>query len=116
MASHQGVPYFQDRGIALKNAKFDTGDVKRVCEKKLSISFRSSGEFNGWFSLDGKKTARITIPKGKKPIPEKTYKSMAKQLCLSTDQFDDLLECPLKRPGYEEILRSAIGPQQSGNS
>ncbi|GJQ57484.1 MAG: hypothetical protein D8M57_18145 [Candidatus Scalindua sp. AMX11] len=90
----------------MKNASFHTSDVKKCCENKLEIEFRKSKEFNGWFKLEGKKTARITIPKGKKPIPPKTYKSMAKQLKLSVNQFDDLLECPLTREGYNEILNN----------
>ena len=41
-----------------------------------------------WFWLNGKKKKRITIPKGRKPIPRKTYKSMAVQLGLNAKQFD----------------------------
>lgn len=33
-------------------------------------------------------------------------KNMAKQLKLTVEQFDRLLNCPLKRDEYEEILRS----------
>jgi len=69
-------------------------DVKKCCEKKLGIEFRAGNEFNGWLILNGKKTARITIPKGRKPIPPKTYKSMALQLKLTVDELDRLLDCP----------------------
>jgi hypothetical protein len=89
----------------LKNATFDTHDVKKCCENKLGIEFRDRKEFNGWYYLDNKKHARITVPKGRKLIPPKTYKSMATQLKLRISEFDDLLECPLKREGYEKILR-----------
>ena len=89
----------------MKNAQFDTGNVKYTCENKLQVRFRKGKEFNGWFWLDGKKAKRVTIPKGRKPIPPKTYKSMARQLGLNTSQFDDLLECPLDKEGYEQILR-----------
>ena len=90
----------------MKNASFNTSDVKKCCENKLDIEFRQGKEFNGWFKLAGKKAARITIPKGRKPIPPKTYKSMAKQLKLTTSQFDDLLECPLDREDYNKILNN----------
>ena len=85
----------------MKNAKFHTLDVKRCCENKLDITFRNGKEFNGWVLLQNIKYARITVPKGRKPLQQKTYKSMANQLKLSTDQFDDLLECNLDRKGYE---------------
>lgn len=88
----------------MKNAKFNTKDVKDVCEKKLHIEFRDGGEFNGWFWLDGKKAKRITVPKGRKPIPPKTYQSMARQLGLQVGQFDSLLECPLKLKEYKQII------------
>jgi len=85
----------------MKNFKYHTNVVKRRCENKLRIKFRKGKEFNGWFILNNLKIARVTIPKGKKPIPPKTYKSMAQQLKLSIEQFDNLLECPL---GYEEYV------------
>jgi hypothetical protein len=92
----------------MKRSAFDAHDIKKCCEKKLDISFRSGKEFNGWFSLDGIRTARITIPMGRKNIPPKTYKSMATQLKLNIQQFDDLLECPLDKDGYEKIIRNTI--------
>lgn len=90
----------------MKNANFHTRDVKKICENKLGIEFRSGKEYNGWFLLDEKKVARISVPKGRKPIPRKTYKSMAMQLKLLVNEFDDLLECPIDKEKYEEILRS----------
>jgi hypothetical protein len=90
----------------MKNGSFDTRDVKRRCEEKLDISFRHNGEFNGWFIFNQIRVARITIPKGRKPIPPKTYKSMAGQLKLTIEQFDDLLECPIRMKEYLQILRN----------
>jgi len=88
----------------MKNAAFKTNDVKNCCENKLGISFREGKEFNGWVTIKEKKVARITIPMGRKEIPPKTYKSMANQLKLSTEQFDDLLDCPLQWEQYIEIV------------
>ncbi len=90
----------------MKNASFDTSNVKKCCEDKLDIEFRGGKELNGWYILDGKKAARITVPKGRKFIPPKTYKSMARQLKLTLSQFDDFLECPLQQKEYETILKS----------
>jgi len=92
----------------MKNGKFNTYDVKTTCEKKLNIVFRSNGEFNGWYCLDGNKTCRITIPKGRKNIRTETYKSMARQLKLSIQDFDELLECPLTPEKYVVKLRERL--------
>ncbi len=86
----------------MKNSSFNSLQVKTKCENKLKIKFRKSGELNGWFEHNGKKIARITIPQGRKFIPPKTYTSMASQLKISVDDFDLLLECPLK---YEEYIK-----------
>ncbi len=92
----------------MKNSQFNTHDVKQRCEGKLDIAFKGSHELNGWFMLNDKKVARITVPHGRKFIPPKTYKSMATQLKFTTDEFDDLLECPLDRPKYESIIKAQI--------
>jgi hypothetical protein len=88
----------------MKNAEYRCNDVKRVCENKLHIPFRSGKELNGWFVLEGKKTARITVPKGRKDIPPGTYRSMARQLFLTVAQFDELLDCPMNLKKYVKII------------
>lgn len=88
----------------MKNTSFDSYDIKRCCETKLGIVFRKGKEFNGWVYIDNNKFARITVPKGRRPTARGTYKSMANQLKLNTEQFDDLLECPLNKKGYKEIM------------
>ena len=97
----------------MKAGNYSTADVKRTCEDKLEIIFKSSrsDHFNGWYNYKGKKTARITVSKGRKPIPRGTYSSMAKQLKLTISQFDDLLECPLTKNRYDEILKELIETQ-----
>jgi len=92
----------------MKNAAFNTNDVKHCCEDKLRVPFREGKEFNGWVTIDNKKFARITVPMGRKSIPPMTYKSMAKQLRLTTGQFDELLECPLNWEGYVEIAKKIL--------
>jgi hypothetical protein len=79
--------------------------IKQICEKKLSIAFRSNGHFVGWILLDGIKTARITVPKGRKSIGPKLYKSTARQLELETEQFDKLLACPMTAAQYMRIVK-----------
>ena len=92
----------------MKNAAFDTSNVKNCCENKLGISFRGGKEYNGWVMINNKKFARITVPMGRKNIPPKTYKTMANQLKLNIEQFDDLLECPLQWEHYLEIANKIL--------
>ncbi len=94
----------------MKQSSFDTNDVKKCCKGKLEITFRHGKEFNGWFRLGSRKAARITVQKRRKNIPPKSYKSMADQLRLSVQQFDELLECTLMKAGYEELLRKSLNP------
>jgi hypothetical protein len=90
----------------MKNSSYHTLDVKNICENKLKIEFRKkrSDHYQGWFYLNGSKSKRLTVAKGRKPIPRKTYSSMAKQLGLTVKQFDDLLDCPLTLTRYLKII------------
>ena len=90
----------------MQNGKYHTLDVKKRCEDKLDIKFRSGSEFNGWFWLDGKRAARVTVPKGRKPVPRGTYSSMAKQLKISVHDFDEFMDCPLTLEKYIKILKA----------
>jgi len=83
---------------------YRANDVKKCCENKLKIDFRGSKEMHGWFLLQGRKAAMITVPKGRKKVGKGLYHSMASQLRLSNDEFKDLLVCPLDKSGYERIL------------
>ncbi|QYK49197.1 MAG: hypothetical protein KF838_04925 [Phycisphaeraceae bacterium] len=59
------------------------------------------------FFVDGKKTAVWTkISHGEKEIHDGLLATMSRrQLRLSRGQFDQLVECPLSRDAYLEILR-----------
>jgi len=92
----------------MDNAKYHSRDIKNICSGKLRIEFKPGKESNGWYWLDGKKATRITIPKGRKPVPRGTYQSMAKQLKLQVPEFDQLLGCGLSSNQYEILLRERV--------
>ena len=92
----------------MKNSSYNSHDVKIKCESKLDISFRSTKESNGWYYYEGKKVVRVTVPMGKKYLPYKTYKSIATQLKLTVDEFDQLLDCPLNKEKYDKILKKLL--------
>ncbi len=92
----------------MDNANYNTQDVKKCCDRKTDVEFRSGKEYNGWVTYENKKVSRITVSKGKKFIPPKTYKSMAKQLKLSVDEFDRFLDCSLTYREYKALLAKQI--------
>lgn len=92
----------------MDNNSYNTQDVKVICENKLKINFSVSKEQNGWYYLGTRKVCRITIPKGKKFIPEGTYSSMAKQLKLNNAEMDDMLKCTLSKAAYDTLLANRI--------
>ena len=94
--------------LSMKNAQYDSRDIKKTCEKKLKIIFTDAKEYNGWYWLDGVKVLRITVPKGRKFVPPGTYANMARQLKLKTGEFDQLLDCPLKKEPYDKLIRPQI--------
>jgi hypothetical protein len=89
----------------VSSSRYTFHSIKKICEKKLNIDFRSGKHFSGWVLLNGAGAARITIPKGRKSISPKLYKSMARQLELETEQFDKLLACPMTAAQYMRILK-----------
>ena len=85
----------------MHNAQYNTMDVKGVCERKANMEFRDGGEFNGWAVIN-QQTLRVTVPHGRKPIPPKTYTSMAFQLLLFVHEFDEFIKCTLKKDEYSK--------------
>jgi len=55
----------------MDNAKYNTMNVKKCCESKLGIQFRSGNELTGWFELNGYKAARVSVPKEKSLCPQR---------------------------------------------
>ena len=84
--------------------------IKNACLYKLEIKFRKGKEFNGWFKVDEKKLCRITIPKKKsrKDIATPTYKSMAIQLHLDVDEFNNLVDCTISKDEFTKMLLERI--------
>lgn len=89
----------------MDNSKYNSQQIKKICEKKLEIEFQARKHFKGWYKLNGVKKTKIIVPLGKKYVPKGTYKSMAQQLKLEVQEFDDLLKCPLSAEEYKEIIK-----------
>ena len=79
----------------------NSDELRRRCETKLRIHFRSNKEQNGWFEHNGVRLRRITIPLGRKPLKIGTFRNMARRLIVSPQQLDGVTDCPF---GYDEYL------------
>ena len=89
----------------MDNSKHDTALVKTRCQNKAKVPFRGGKELNGWVAVDGRLKTRVTVSHGRKFIPPKTYKSIARQLLLHVDELDKFLECSMKSDDYFDTIR-----------
>ena len=73
--------------------------------QKLELEVRSSNHVYGWLIVDGKKILRVHHSFGKGDIPAKIVEKIRGQLKLNQQNFKDLIQCPLSKNGYLEILK-----------
>ena len=93
----------------MMNAKFNTYNVKCMCEKKLQMTFRGKSHFVGYYKTAQGIGSRVVIPHGRKPIGPGLYKSIASNLWVDTDGLDGLLKCSVSRhdyPGIRDVAHS----------
>lgn len=84
---------------------FKKKKLANALKKKLGLRFRKGKEQNGWYELDGKQILLVTMPHGAGDIPIGTANAIRNQVRLNKKQFANLVNCPLKSKGYEEIIR-----------
>jgi len=70
-------------------------------EIKLGLKSRNAGDRLSWFEHEGVVIVRTKRSHGNKDLPEHLIRQ---QLKLNERQFSDLIDCPLTREGYIEIL------------
>lgn len=89
----------------LQMRKWKKNQVKSSLEKKLYINFGGGKELNGWLYYKNREILRVTIPKGRDELKIGTQNSIRNKLRLSSTDFDDLINCPLKLEDYIDILK-----------
>jgi hypothetical protein len=87
---------------------FSKQQLTRAFIKKINLSFRAGKERNAWFELDGRKILRVTMPKGRGPLTPGTARAIQDQVKLSTQEYADLIKCPLLGKDYEVIIRKKM--------
>lgn len=59
-----------------------------------------------WLMVDGKRSrVRTRYSHGERECNDWVQGQMAKQLCLSRKEFEDLIDCPLKKETFLNLLR-----------
>lgn len=85
----------------------DKKEVEIALQKKGFRSREGDHHFYVYYTMTGLKSCILTktshTPK-MKAIPDELLSKMAHQCKLTKKQFLELVDCPLERPAYEQIL------------
>ena len=84
---------------------FDKKIISNSLSKKLNITFKGKNELRGWYYLDGKKTIRYRIPKGRGTISYAFQREIENSTRLNNDDFEALIRCPMTGPKYDNRMR-----------
>ena len=79
-------------------------DVQKIFQK-LNLEVRSTHHIYGWLVINGEKILRVHYSFGKGNIPSKITEKIRGQLKLNQQNFKDLIECPLTKEDYLEIIK-----------
>ncbi len=85
--------------MSLKAAEIDAAWAK------LQMEVKETGDRHALFRHDGKIIVRTKRSFGSGKLDGNIPTFIRQQMQLNTKQFKDLIDCPLKRDGYLEILR-----------
>jgi hypothetical protein len=83
----------------------DKQRVWNAIAQKLGLETRTGKERNAWFTWEGRRILRVTVPKGRGEIAPSTLRSIANQLRLTVRQLEELVNCRLGRDEWIRILQ-----------
>jgi hypothetical protein len=86
-------------------------DIRNKIISKLNpeIKKRKSSHDKGYIRSGGKVVTKVKIPNSHTRLMRKSKSQfIATALRLNDDQFNDLIDCPLKGPEYYEILKEVF--------
>jgi hypothetical protein len=79
-------------------------DVQKIFQK-LELEVRSTHYIYGWLVIYGEKVLRVHYSFGKGNIPAKISEKIRGQLKLDQNNLKNLIDCPLSKEDYLDILR-----------
>lgn len=72
---------------------------------KLELEVRTTGHRYGWLKYNGHKILRVHYSHGKGALPGRVTAKVRSQLRLSQKDFKNLINCPLSKEDYLDILK-----------
>ena len=100
---------------------FTAKDIERVVTK-LSLEpsklKRRAPHPVYWYMLDKKKALRVTLPNkhgGSGSVSTGFLQQIRNNFLLNTQQFEDLIQCPMTADEYETIVRAILAEQRTRN-
>ncbi len=82
-------------------------DVMAALERKGFVPSEGDHTYYFFYTTTNKKTiVKTKVSHSKKDIDDNLLSQMARQCKLTNAQFRNLVDCPLSREEYEEILRT----------
>lgn len=90
---------------------FREKDIRNTILSKVKPEIRRkrSKHTKGYIYLDGKMVAKVKLPNGhNQEMKESKSKYIANDLKLEHDDFNNLIECPLRGPAYYRKLRKYL--------
>ena len=87
----------------------DRRNVEQALEKKGFVRSNRDHKYYLYHTKEGKKSpirTHTSHGSGYKTLDDHLVSQMARQCKLTKKQFENLIDCPLDRSGYEEILVS----------
>ncbi|TKJ29695.1 MAG: hypothetical protein CEE40_07600 [Chloroflexi bacterium B3_Chlor] len=79
-------------------------EVRWAVDTKVPGEYRCGKEENYWIVLEGKRRFMVRVPKGRGPLGIGLQGRIKKDLRLTTELFEDLVDCSLTGPKYEQYL------------
>jgi hypothetical protein len=89
--------------------RYSKQKVRSAVDKKVPGQYRSGREEIYWVVVDGRRRFKVRVPKGRGNWGIGFQESVRKDLQLSHDQFDGLVDCSLTGPEYEQMLLDKVG-------
>lgn len=89
--------------------QFKPREVTKALERKGFVKERSTKHLHYFFYVNGKRTSVHTfLSHGNSPIGTPNIKRMSSQMKLSTEEFEDFVNCPLSQEKYTRHLEKVV--------
>lgn len=83
-------------------------EIQKIFSKLEIITTQNNHHVRGFITINNKKVIPIYYSHGKGDLPGRVPDKFRKSLRLEVDEFRLLVQCPLKKEEYYEILKKRL--------